>query len=231
MGTTVPALGFSPGVAVASQTVNTNGDSGVVPINQGYNFGAVFTVSQISGTNPTINVALQVSEDGGATWTDVWHFEQLTGPGSSIMPVNAVAGVHRYVWTISGTNPSVTFAITETSTSQAVKLIRRFFDYSAGLLAGALNAVGQAFRIDGAVAITATLTLGAGGTSGEYELQISADGVNWATVPYDTQHPAVVSGTIVWVSPGVSPASYVRIAVTTAAGSPTTGVVASITAT
>lgn len=92
--------------------------------------------ANVSGTSPTLDVYLQTSDDGGTTWYDMTHFEQLAadttdplfatiacqdasryhGPvGVKTLAVSAV-GVPifgrqvRMAWTIAGTSP--TFDIT-----------------------------------------------------------------------------------------------------------------------
>lgn len=68
-------------------------------------------VSDASGTDPTLDVAIETSKDG-VVWRQLDAFEQVTAAG----PVaRAFAGADRYVrarWTLGGTTPSFTFALT-----------------------------------------------------------------------------------------------------------------------
>lgn len=68
-------------------------------------------VSAASGTNPTLDVALETSKDN-TTWRTLDAFARVTTAG----PVaRAFAGADRYVrarWTLGGTDPSFTFGLT-----------------------------------------------------------------------------------------------------------------------
>lgn len=220
--------GPQPGCAPTPSpiTVTVSGNSGILALNQGLDFGAVLAVTQTLGTLPTLNVKLQQSMDDGMTWQDVWHFEQMTANGSSYMPALKLQGVQQIVWTVGGTTPSFTFQVYETGSAQpGLSAYRRFFDYTTALLAGTLNASSAAYRCDGSTTVSATVTLGAGGTPGTYALQFSADGVDW----YQPGTPvvAVANGTIVVTQTNVA-APYTRVVVTSA-GTGQTGTVVSIT--
>jgi hypothetical protein len=143
------------------------------------------------------------------------------------MPFNQIAGLHRYVWTVGGTSPNFNFEITETGSGQLPALIRRFFDYTAALLTGTLNATSVAYRVDGAKSVNAYITLAPGGTPGSYLIETSADGVNWA--PEATAVAAVANGTVV-VNATFAPASYVRVRCSVAASVATAGGVVAIVA-
>jgi len=226
-GGTVPAQGFltlTPEFGPVTETAT--GNSGVLGVNEGLSFGSVLLVTQVTGTNPTLNLVLQVSLDNGATWEDLWHFEQLTAPGESIMPPLPVFGVHRLAWTLGGTNPAFTFQVSSTASAQAVPLVRRFFDYTPALLAGTLGG-GVAFDVAGAKVLTGTITLGATTTPGSYAIQLSADGTNWFTV--GTPVAAVANSTVGFMAPAGFTAKFARLACTSA-GTSQTGTVASLTA-
>jgi len=224
---TVPAQGFNVGPALQPSTVTASGNSGIIAGNQGLDFGAVLEVTQVFGTNPTFNLVLQESLDNGATWEDVWHFEQMTAAGSSFMPPLRVQALHRYLWTVAGTLPSFTFSVVETGSAQlGLAAVKRFFDYTPALLAGTINATSAAYRVDGATVVSATVTLAAGGTPGDYAIDLSPDGVNWYTP--DTQAPAVPAGTVQLTATQIA-AAYARVRCTVAATGQT-GTVVSISA-
>lgn len=68
-------------------------------------------VTAASGTNPTLDVAVQTSHDGAA-WTTVASFTRATAATSER---KRVAGLDRYVRVVStlgGTTPSFTFSVT-----------------------------------------------------------------------------------------------------------------------
>jgi hypothetical protein len=222
----VPAQGFNVATPITPNTVIASGIGQTIANNQGLNLGAVVQVTNVLGTNPTLNVVLQTSQDGGATWQDVFHFEQLTADGSAVMPPNKIFGLHRYVWNVGGTLPSFTFSILETGCAQDVGLSRRIFDYTAALLAGTLNAVSAPLTVAGAHALAAFVTLAAGGTPGSYVLEVSPDGVNWVPVGGPT---AAVAGATISLEGTFVPAQYARVRCS-AAGTGQTGSVVALTA-
>lgn len=223
----VPAQGFNVAVPLPFQTVTIAGNSGSVGNNQGLSLGATLTVSAASGTLPVLNVALQTSQDNGATWTDLWHFEPLGAPGSAILPPLSVVGFHRYSWTLSGTLPSFTFEVTETGSGQDAPLVRRFFDYTAGLLAGTLNAASATFDVTGARAVTATLTIGTAVAAASYAIDFSADGANWFTP--STPVAAIANSTVQVTATAGVVARFARVRCSTG-GTTQIGTVASLTA-
>jgi hypothetical protein len=68
-------------------------------------------VSAASGTTPTLDVTLETSIDGGATWDTVAAFAQKTAAGSDGHVFGPLGDQCRWKWTIGGTTPSFTFAI------------------------------------------------------------------------------------------------------------------------
>lgn len=65
-----------------------------------------------SGTTPTLDVTIQTSADGSTNWSSIGTFTQVTNTGTQH---KVFTGLDRYVrasWTIGGTTPSFTFAIT-----------------------------------------------------------------------------------------------------------------------
>jgi hypothetical protein len=106
----------SPGitdVTVASAARNTNGNSGPIGgFGSAKTLRAQLNVSAASGTTPTLNVLIEDSVDGGATWNTVGTFAQKTAISREV--VNVVApftDLLRVSWTIGGTTPSFTFEV------------------------------------------------------------------------------------------------------------------------
>lgn len=70
------------------------------------------TVTARSGTNPTLDVKIQHSIDGGATWHDLITLAQQTNTGTVTGTTSAFYGdTLRAVATIGGTTPSFTFSV------------------------------------------------------------------------------------------------------------------------
>jgi len=126
---------------VASAARNASGDSGslvldLVPAAIKY----FINVTAASGTNPTLDMYIQTSFDGGSTWHDMVHASQFTGTsqlaydwanlsaipqdiggnfgGDAALSANQsnggplVPGAMRVKWVIAGTTPSFTFTVT-----------------------------------------------------------------------------------------------------------------------
>lgn len=66
-----------------------------------------------SGTNPTLDVALEYSPDQGATWfTSGTAFTQADDISKQSLPVSALGNHIRFAWEIGGSaTPSFTFSI------------------------------------------------------------------------------------------------------------------------
>lgn len=95
-------------VASAPRTATANGaavevaDKGVARL--------LLDTTAVSGTTPTLDVVIQTSQDG-TTWRAAHTFTQATAIGQQ----RASFTVDRFVratWTVDGTTPSFTFAVT-----------------------------------------------------------------------------------------------------------------------
>jgi len=98
---------------VASAARTTSGDSGPLT---GYgpagSLRAQLNVTAASGTTPTLDVLIEDSVDGGATWNTVATFAQKTAAGREVVNLTGLFGdTLRVRWTIGGTTPSFTFAV------------------------------------------------------------------------------------------------------------------------
>lgn len=77
-------------------------------------------VSAASGTTPTLNVFVEDSIDGGATWNQVAAFGQKTAVASEVIRVADTVPFGRLLrvrWAIAGTTPSFTFEVRAASQS------------------------------------------------------------------------------------------------------------------
>jgi hypothetical protein len=69
------------------------------------------TISAASGTTPTLDVRLETTVDGTNYYT-VGSFSQKTTTGSEARAFGPLGQLARWAWTVGGTTPSFTFAIT-----------------------------------------------------------------------------------------------------------------------
>lgn len=73
---------------------------------------AQLNVTAAAGTSPTLNVLIEDSVDGGATWNTIGTFAQRVGAGREVINITTpFSDTLRVSWTIGGTTPSFTFAV------------------------------------------------------------------------------------------------------------------------
>lgn len=108
-----------PVLASAARTTSSQGTAVELPANC-RKFSFQIVCSARSGTNPTLDAIVQHSIDGGTTWFDLVTFTQLTATGQELKSyaevesssAQTVGKLVRAKWTVGGTTPSFTFAIT-----------------------------------------------------------------------------------------------------------------------
>ena len=77
-------------------------------------------VTAASGTSPTLNIVIEDSIDG-VNWNTIGTFAQKTAAGLEVINVTLPFANHiRARWTIAGTAPSFTFAVTCASQTVSV---------------------------------------------------------------------------------------------------------------
>lgn len=143
-----------------------------------------------AGGSTGLDIFLQWSPDNGTTWLDLWQCEALTAIGNVFIPAIPINGRRRFRWVNrGGAATTATVTITAMSLSNSVGNRRQFFDRTAGLLNGTLNANSASYDITGCKIINARINLGAATTPATYQIQVSDDGVAWSNV--GTATPAV----------------------------------------
>lgn len=101
-----------PDAELASAARTASGTGASFNTDDADSFEGFLTVSAASGTAPTLDVRLETSVDGGASWTTVAAFAQITAAGSRSRVFGPLGDSCRWAWTIAGTTPSFTFTIT-----------------------------------------------------------------------------------------------------------------------
>ncbi len=98
---------------IASAAITTTATSAAISNALGNGFHVNVAVTSVSGTNPTMDVRVQESFDGGTNWETLYDFQRITAIGSYNSPILRAMGRHiRYVRTIGGTaTPSFTNAV------------------------------------------------------------------------------------------------------------------------
>lgn len=96
-------------LSLSARTTTGNSDARVL---DDVHEGLVFVrVTSVSGTSPTLDVVVQVSDDG-TNWYDHVDVPQITASGNFVQPTTNFGKFVRMEYTIGGTTPSFTFGIT-----------------------------------------------------------------------------------------------------------------------
>ena len=191
--TTVTTVAAVTASGTAAATRNTDQASGAITTTAtsttivpalGCSYVYDYNITAVSGTLPTLDVVIQESTDGVPTnWFDRYHFPRATAAGvMRSPPLQLGGGSIRYVQTIAGTTPSFTRVINRQQSSLQAQALFQYFDRTAGLLNGTLNATSAVYVIDGCATLNARVVLGATTTPGTYQIQVSDDGVNFTRV-------------------------------------------------
>jgi hypothetical protein len=180
-------------------------------------------VTAVSGTTPTMDIAIEESPDNGTNWVRIYEFPRITANGSYVSPkLRATFGTRfRYVRTIAGGTPSFTMALNRIQWSTPGELTRQFFDRTINLTT--LNSTTPTYSVDGCSLFQLTLNLGAATTPPQLKLQGSEDGTNW----YDMSGAAltgVASSTVIQITKDYLP-KFVRGLVSTVGATVTAGYV------
>ena len=173
---------------------------------------AVFSVNvtATSGT-PTMDVVIQCSVNT-TTWTDLYHFERVTGTTTLITPILDIPCAQiRYVRTIGGGSPSVTMSLTRFSKQVKGDEHRPYFDRT--IAPNTLNSATPSYWVEGSNYISAIVSSGAATTPASFQVEISPDGTNWAVIGTAT---ASAANTTTLVFGNFAVAKFARVRVTAA---------------
>jgi hypothetical protein len=95
----------------------------------GVSYKVNIPVTVVSGTNPTMDVSIEESLDGGTNWFKVYDFPRITATGIYSSPKLPQTGNRvRYVQTLGGTTPSFTRAINRLQSSDPIPALRQLID-------------------------------------------------------------------------------------------------------
>ena len=198
---------------IASAAITTSATSSAVANNLGNGFQINIAVTAApTGTNPTLDVRIEESFDGGTNWVTSYEMQRITTNGSYNTPVLRAMGRHiRYVQTVGGTTPSFTRAVTR----NVLPFIpaepqKRIMDRSIVLTT--LNSVTPTLFQAAANNVQLVINLGAATTPPALQLEGSEDGTNWYAM--GTPLTGVANNTVQVTISGLS-ATYVRARVST----------------
>ena len=197
---------------IASAAITSTATSSALANTQGNGYQVTIPVTAVSGTNPTMDVRVEESFDGGTNWVTVYDFQRITATGSYSTPLLRALGTHiRYVRTISGTTPSFTMAIQRNlkplfNAEPQKRLIDRT------IVLTTLNSVTPVLFSGASNNVQLIINLGAATTPPALQLEGSEDGTNWYAM--GTPLTGVANNTVQLTVSGLS-ATYVRARIST----------------
>jgi hypothetical protein len=119
---------------VASAAIATTATVAAVTPLSGHSYEVNIPVTVVTGTNPTMDVAIEESDDSGTNWFKVFDFPRITATGIYRSPKLPLVGNRvRYVQTIGGATPSFTRAINRLTSSDVANVFRQLIDRSVTL--------------------------------------------------------------------------------------------------
>lgn len=91
-------------------------------------------VTAVSGTNPTLDITVQESDDTATSWFTVYDFPRITATGNYRSPKLSFAGNRiRFIQTVGGTTPSFTRSVNRLQCSDAQSPVRQLIDRTISL--------------------------------------------------------------------------------------------------
>lgn len=171
----------------ASALTSTTTSSTITPAASALSHEFNVMVTSVSGTNPTLDVVVQESDDSGTNWYDVYHFPRINAAGQYRSPLIPLTGNRvRYVQTVGGTSPSFGRSINRQQSNTSNPLQRLFIAYAAGLTVNTLNAVTASYFTEGCADLNVVVSMGAVTTTAPVlVVEQSMDNVNWIQVGAD----------------------------------------------
>ena len=123
-------LGASALVAdVTSAALTTTTTTAAITPSAGIGYEVNIPVTVVSGTNPTLDVGIEESDDNGTNWFRVYDFPRITATGIYRSPRMPLTGTRmRYVQTVSGTTPSFTRSVNRLQINASLDCIRQLID-------------------------------------------------------------------------------------------------------
>jgi len=167
---------------IASAAITFTANSSTVTPTFGCSYEVNIPVTVITGTNPTLDVDVQESDDSGTNWMTVYSFPRITTTGIYRSPKLPLLGNRvRYVQTLTGTSPSFTRAINRVQSSDSVSSVRQLIDRSVVLTT--LNSITPSLNVQNCDRLQLAVNIGASTTNPSLQLQGSEDnGVSWYSI-------------------------------------------------
>jgi hypothetical protein len=207
---------------IGSAAITSTANSSVITPAFGCSYEVNIPVTLIAGTNPTLDVDVQESDDTGTNWMTVYSFPRITTTGIYRSPKLPLLGNRlRYVQTLTGTSPSFTRAINRLHSSDSVPSIRQLINRSVSLITQ--NSTTPSLIVQNSNTLQLVVNIGASTTNPSLQLQGSEDnGVSW--YPIGSAITAIANSTVSATFANVN-TQLLRAIVTTAGSGVTMGYV------
>lgn len=165
---------------VGSAALTTSTTTAAIAPTGGISYQVNIPVTAVSGTNPTLDVSIEESDDNGTNWFKVYDFPRITAVGMYRSPILRMRGTRvRYVQTVGGTTPSFTRAINRIQLSNPSNQIAQIIDRT--IVPNTLNSASPALLVEGCQDFNIFIRCTAQTTPATITLQFSDDNVNWHT--------------------------------------------------
>lgn len=179
---TVTASGLQIPITVAdiasAALTSTTTTAAVTPA-QGVAYQVNIPVTATSGT-PTLDVAIEESDDSGTNWFKVYDFPRITTTGIYRSPVLHLTGNRiRYVQTVGGGSPSVTRSLNRLQIHGYAQYIRQLVDRT--IAPNTPSSTSGTLLVSGCSSFNLFVRCTAQTTPATIALQFSHDNTNWHT--------------------------------------------------
>lgn len=165
---------------VASAALTTTTTTAAFTPTFGVGYSIVIPVTVVTGTTPTLDVAVEESDDSGTNWYKVYDFPRITATGIYRSPILQLKGNRvRYVQTVAGTTPSFTRAVNRLQISEPAPRYVQLVDRS--IVLNTLNSVTPALYCEGCVDFNMSIRVTSQSAAATVAVQFSDDGTNWFT--------------------------------------------------
>lgn len=177
---------------VASAALTTTTTTAAFTPTFGTTYVVNIPVTAVTGTNPTLDVGVEESDDTGTNWYLVYSFPRITATGMYRSPPLTLRGNRvRYVQTITGTTPSFTRAINRLQRSDEAPLRGKYIDRT--IVPNTISTFTPTYFVEGLVDFNLAIRCTAQTAAATVGIQFSDDGVNFIT----TDTTSTVVGTAI----------------------------------
>ena len=163
---------------VGSAAITTTTTTGTLTPTAGPAYQVVIPVTVVSGTNPTLDISIEESDDTGTNWVRVYDFPRITAIGVYRSgPIKLRGNRIRYVQTVGGTGPSFTRSIGRLQRSDTI--FSRLGIIDRVINPNTLNSTSAILYCDGTSEFNYYIRCTAQTTAATVQIQFSDDASNW----------------------------------------------------